>query len=191
MSRVAAARAAIAVVLVLVVGCGLPQDDNPRVIAAGDIPLPSSTTTSEPATGTRGIEIWLANGDGLLEPFERSVESMNVPSALDALLAGPDESESARFRSAIPEGATLITAAEEPVAIIQLGAPNTGVLSIQGEEQVLAFAQIVATAMGLPGVDGVQFIQEDGTVVPAPTFDSGTVADRPITNADYASLLED
>jgi spore germination protein GerM len=192
-------RVTMATTFLLVTACALPEDDRPRVIAAEDIPLPSSSTaTSAAATGTESVEIWLvrANSDPqVLEPVDHGVPSPGVQSALDALLAAPREGtgEDERYDSAIPEGTTLLAVSVQPVAIIQLGPVDPtlgGVLSIQGQQQVLAFAQIVATAMSIPGVESVRFVLADNSAFGAPIPD-GTVTDRAVTDADYASLLDD
>ena len=58
---------------------------------------------------------------------------------------------------------------------------------VTGPDQVLAIAQVVMTLTSLPGVDSVQFVRDDETVeVPLP---DGTLVRRPLTAADYSSLL--
>jgi spore germination protein GerM len=170
-------------------GCGLPDDSRPRPIAAEDAPLAlgSTTTTSAPATGTTGIEVWLVDSEGNLRAVERAVESATAQAAVEALLAAPNESEDARFDTAIPAGSTVVASDERPVVTVQLGLPNEGLLGIQGGQQLLAFGQIVSTVTELTGVEGVRFIAADGTPVATPTQDS-TIVDRPVTANDYASL---
>jgi spore germination protein GerM len=116
---------------------------------------------------------------------ERAVESATVQAALEALLAAPNESEDARFDTAIPAGTTVIASGEQPVVTVQLGAE--GLLGIQGPQQLLAFGQLVSTATEVAGIDGVRFIAADGTPVATPTQEA-TIVDRPVTAADYASL---
>jgi spore germination protein GerM len=181
-------RLLLTVLLVTAGACGLPDDSRPRPIAAEDAPLAlgSTTTTSAPATGTTGIEVWLVdNNDGNLRAVDRAVESATVQAALEALVASPNESEDARFDTAIPAGTTMLASDERPVVTIQFG--PEGVLGIQGGQQLLAFGQIVSTATEISGVEGVRFIAADGTAVSAPTPD-GTIEDRPLTANDYATL---
>ena len=172
--------------------CGLPEDDRPRAISAEDAPiaLGTSTTVNEPATGTRAIDVWLIDAEGSLRPVERSIESpATVQLALEALLAAPNEQEDALLDTFIPDGTALTTAmAEDGTAVIQLGPAGTGVLSIQAEGQLRAFAQLVSTATEVPGVEFVRFVLEDGSAFAPPTAtDEGNV-DRPVSAADYAAL---
>lgn len=181
-------RLVLALLLLGVGACGLPDDSRPRPIAAEDAPLAlggSTTTTSAPATGTTAIAVWLVDSDGNLRAVERAVESATVQAALEAVLAGPNESEDARFDTAIPAGTTVLASDERPVVTVQLG--PEGLLTIQGNQQLLAFAQIVSTATRIAGVEGVRFFAADGTPVAAPTQEA-TIVDRPVTAADYASL---
>jgi len=186
-------RAALAVLTaaVAVAACGLPEDDRPRAISAEDAPiaLGTSTTVSAPATGTRAIDVWLIDAEGRLRPVERAIESpATVQLALEALLAAPNEQEDALLDTAIPEGSGLVSSVgDDGIAVLQLGAPGTGVLGMQGQLQLLAFGQLVSTAMEVEGVTGVRFIADDGTAVLPPTDDEGNVA-RPVTAADYGAL---
>jgi spore germination protein GerM len=183
------ARSLLVLVLLAAGACGLPDDSQPRPIAAEDAPLAlgSTTTTSEPATGTTGIEVWLVDSEGNLRAVERAVESATVQAALEALLAAPNESEDERLDNFIPTGASMLANEERPVVTVQLGMPNEGLLGIQGRQQLLAFGQIVSTATEVAGIEGVRFIAADGTPVATPTQDS-TIVDRPVTSNDYATL---
>jgi hypothetical protein len=177
------------------VGCGVPDDSQPRAISEADAPIPigATTTTSAPATGTDTVEVWLIDSQERLRPVDRSVPSpASVQAALDALLAAPNEEEDPDYDTDIPEGMALpATIGENGVAIVQLGPVDTGLLGLGGQQQLQAFGQVVLTASEVDDVNGVRFVYDDGTgnFVPftqTPT-EEGNV-DRPVTAADYASL---
>ena len=195
-----AARARGAVALLLAagaVGCGVPDDSQPRAISAADAPIAIgvTTTTSAPPTGTDAVEVWLVDSEGRLRPVDRSVPTpASVQAALDTLLAAPNEGEDADFDTAIPEGTTLpATLGEDGVAVVQLGPAGTGLLSIQGETQLRAFAQVVLTASEVDDVADVRFVVDDGTGNFVPFTQTPTATDeanvaRPVNADDYAAL---
>ncbi len=58
---------------------------------------------------------------------------------------------------------------------------------IRGQEQILATAQVVMTAVSYPGIDRVH-ISLDGVSADVP-FADGTLASRPLVRSDYEQLL--
>ncbi len=58
---------------------------------------------------------------------------------------------------------------------------------IRGQEQILATAQVVMTALGYPGIDAVG-ISLDGVPADVPLTD-GTLVSRPLVMSDYNQLL--
>lgn len=192
--------AVAAAVVALLVACGLPDDRTPRVIAAEDAPLdlsqvPGNVATTTP-TGSAEVDIYLVR-DGELETVTRSAQGEDLEAAISALLFGPTDAERDRgFTSSIPQETELNSATlEDGTAILDLGctgeAPidRCGILSLSGPGQLAIFGQLTCTAMDVPGVTGVRFLQ-DSSPQDAPTESRGTATSpQVVTCDDYASLL--
>ena len=63
---------------------------------------------------------------------------------------------------------------------------NESLTGVDGEEQMLALAQLVFTLTGLPGVNGVSFAR-DGRPVEVPTAD-GELKRGPLRRQDFAAV---
>jgi hypothetical protein len=176
---------AVAVLVVVVGGCGVPSQSTPRVIR--DAALPRDTATTRPtAPAVVDARLFFFRGDRAI-PVTRRAAGSGLGDVLDALLAGPtDEEVAGGMRTTLPADATVgvggVTAGG--VATLEIGSLLDGVT---GQEQILAFAQLVLTATGVANVDGVIF-ERSGHHVEAPTVD-GTLVSRPLTSSDYAPLL--
>lgn len=190
MTRLAAALAAAA--LVLSAGCGIPDDDEPRVVAAGDAPVDLSPTTeapeaSSPEGGESANVFFIDRDTGLLRQVRRSVERLTPGDVIRSLLAGVREDDDEALTTAIPADTQLVDTSLEGTTLVVNLAPAQpgGILSVVGATQLQAFAQIVRTVTGLSGISSVLF-RVEGQPISAPT-DSGA-SDEPVDRGDYASL---
>lgn len=182
---------ALAAVLVAAVGCGLPDDRRPRVVAGDDAPLdlsPSTTVATDDTEGGDVVSVFFIDREtGVLAPVVRSVPSVTPQTAIDQLLAGPRPDEAESLVTAIPLGTVqLASSLEGGTLTVDLGPPGEGgIQSVQGQAQLQAFAQLVRTATGVSGVRDVLF-RVAGEPIDAAT-DAGA-SSAPVSRADYASL---
>ncbi|WFE40193.1 GerMN domain-containing protein [Micromonospora sp. WMMD998] len=187
--RTARGRRVVPTVLavVLLAGCGVPVDDEPRLVREppGRFPTPSGTTTADPA-GRADEPFCFVRDDGLVVVNRGADGLPGVDAHLQHLLAGPNTAERR-------DG--LVTALPGTVAVA--GATLTGTVATvevrqAGEEtgrndEVLAFGQIVCSLTQRPDVDSVAF-RRDGQPLEVPRAD-GSVSSLPFTAADYRPLL--
>lgn len=179
--------ALLAVLLLALAGCGVPNDDSPRALDPTAVPFQVTTRSATPAApGNSDVGIYLVRNDRLervLRPLEPPITPERV---LEQLLDPLTEEEiDAGLSSAIPGSVELDDfTIESGVAVVTLiGLQDRQVRS----DQPTAFAQIVTTLDELPGVDGVRF-RRDGADLEVPRGDS-SFADGPLTRADYTELL--
>ncbi|MEV0799153.1 GerMN domain-containing protein [Kribbella sp. NPDC050281] len=184
---------AVAAALVLV-GCGVPVQEDPAPIDPGAIPSrlrTSSRPTTGPAPATSGqatIQVNFVRRDRLVAlnreaPSTTSTELMNA--VLQGLQDGPTATERAGgLTSALQPGLTL--------SVIHVQARSV-VLELSGEtggrsaaENVLAVGQIVLSVTALPAVDEVTF-SHNGVPVEALLAD-GALTTKPLTAKDYEAL---
>ncbi|MGH9136520.1 MAG: GerMN domain-containing protein [Acidimicrobiales bacterium] len=174
---------------VLAAGCGLPEDDQPRVVTQEDAPLtlvPEVTTTTVMAEGAAEVELYFVATDGRLRAVDREVSERTPRTVLEVLIDGPTAVDPAGLTSSIPTDTELLGATRaETTLTVDLGPATAVIFSIGGAQQLTAFGQIVLTAVELPNVDSVRFLLE-GAPFSVPT-DEGTSA-QPVTARDYASL---
>ncbi|MFL6204529.1 MAG: GerMN domain-containing protein [Acidimicrobiales bacterium] len=191
--------AAAALVIVVLGGCGLPADDDPQAIAAGDIPAelldpdPSSSTTLPESAGNATVPVYLLqrSPDGVrLVPVKRGVTEEGIPNErLAALFGGvqPDEVEEG-LTSGIPADTVLLgvtTDEEDHEVTIDI---SDDIFSIEGEALAQAFAQMVWTATE-PGAGGFRQVRFSVDGEPTPVLDGdGAEQEGPVTRADYDSL---
>lgn len=194
-----AARAALAVSLLLGAGagCGLSPNDEPRIIAADDLPpdLAEPTTSSTSRTGESPTTIpvtiyYLVQQDGVtrLHAVTRDVEDASRPrDRLAALLAPPTPDEQAAgILTSIPADTILVNSelveADEEL-IVDL---SRSLFDVQAQELRNAFAQLVWTATELDGVRRVRFLV-DGEEFRAPDED-GIEQPGAVARSDYITL---
>lgn len=175
---------ACSLLVVAIVGCGVPSDRHARRIAPEDVPFGlldrdgASSTAPEPSAT---LTVYLISGEWLTG-VERSVAAPLTPEqALDALLRGPTGAEAAAgLRSAIGTAEVVIEDVQDRRARVELG---PAFAASAPSEQGLAVAQIVYTLTVLPGIDDVVFTVGGRTVeVPKP---GGSAAAGPVTRADF------
>lgn len=177
-----------ALVVAAAAGCGLPDDDRPRVIAPDDAPRdlePSTTTT--PEGGRDRVDLYFVDRQsGVLRAVRRQVEAATSSGVLAALLQGPGDGAGDLTTSIPSDTVVNSTRLDGNTLIVDLGPQDGGIVGIGAVEQLQAFAQIVFTATALPEVEDVRFTLE-GSPLAATTTD-GAVSDRPVDRTDYRSL---
>ena len=173
--------------LVLLAACGVPLDSSPRTISRdpADTTEPADvppTTNGSPTA--QKVSLYFLRQDHLEEVRYGVTESPTLGSAMAYVLAGPQGGSSSKYRTAIPPGTEL-----SGDAIVRNGTARidlSGEINfISGETQKQAFAQLVFTALALPGVQKVRFLIE-GKGVDAPTDDGNLTL---VTADDYKSPL--
>lgn len=177
----------------LLVGCGIPQDDEPRALdpakaPAGALPSPNSVRAPDPEpepalTGAEQVELFFVR-DGQVVPVIRPVpRSTTVEPLLELLFAGPTPAEKAAGSSSLIPPSLSVQQVERQ--------GQTAVVTLRGTEnqvrpQALAFAQIVAT-LTPERASGVRF-RLDGADLPVPRSD-GSLTDAPVSRSDFAGLI--
>ena len=184
--------AVIALAISVVAGCGVPGGDA-TPIASDDLPaaLRTSTTSStalpSDETGKSGAVTVYWIRDKLLVPEAIEFESVpDVERVVSLLERGPTSTERApEVRSAVSQARVIRSVArDDERVIVELSDDFSEVV---GSDQVLALGQIVATVTAVPGVTEVEF-QRGGESLEVPVPD-GSLVQRPVTRADYVSLL--
>lgn len=169
--------ATIFVLAAIAVGCGIPLDDEPIVIANDELPQSlqtgSSTTTTLPDLLSEDVTIFLldpGDGEAQLVPVVRQVPVVDggteiAQVILEQLLAGPTSEEQleANLTSAI------VASDDAPISVVSLERPADNQLvvvlseapAIEGSDRTVAFAQLVFTLTELSTVDQVRFAIRD------------------------------
>jgi hypothetical protein len=163
-----------------------------------DAPTGSSAPGASPSAAPTGTTLvrsyfWLGGlpgSDGLVAVLREVPGTKSVATAaVNALLAGPTSGETARsITTAVPDGSKLLhLSIDSGVATVDLSAEFE---SGGGSASVMTrLGQMVYTLTQFPTVKSVVF-QIEG--VTRTTFSSeGVVLDKPVTRADYVSLLPD
>jgi spore germination protein GerM len=184
-------RAATAfIAALLLVSCGVSNDDSPRDIPEADQqPLGFNPERSAgAASGTARIYLLgsaAAGQTAAMIPVARDVNE--TPTAvLEALLEGANATELTRqYRSAVPAGTELRAASlRSGVLWVDLSAE---LLQLSGNDLIDAVAQIVFTASEIEGVQGV-WILVDGQEQQWPDG-SGELQRDPLTVFDFPGLV--
>jgi spore germination protein GerM len=191
-------RSAVALVAlaVLAAGCGLPEDERPRLVTADEAPIALGGEAPEAATvapGETRARLYFFDADGVLFAVQYPVADSNDPklalmNALEALLIGPNDADD-DLHSALPVDLTIISVdITDTVATIDLGASaEGGINSVVGIVLVQAFAQLVFTATEIDPVEAVRFTNNG---LPQDAFtDVEAPSSEPVTRDDYASLI--
>lgn len=175
----------LALALSLAAGCSVPDQQRPDILGPSGA-VPQRSAASEPAIpASSAVAVYFVKAESLA-PVARPDGVSSLDTTITELLAGPTAQElAAGLTSAIPEG-TKLDSAKVVGRTAFLGFSDQ-LASITGREQLLAFAQIVVTSDSLPGIDRVE-ISVGGQPVNPPE-PNGTLAQGPVTKADYAVLL--
>ena len=171
-------------VLVLLVGCGVPQDAEPRVLQREDAPFRLFEDAPEPA-GDGRVALYFVRGDKVVLQTRAVERSTSIRELVDLLLEGPTpEQVAAGTRSALPTTFDVedVTVSESGVAVVTLGGG-----SMQVGASPLGFAQVVATLTAPGRARAVRF-RLDGEDLPVPRGD-GSLTTDPLDRDDYDELL--
>ncbi len=178
------------VALVAAAGCSAPVDSGPKTLRAASIPAalrsPSSTTsTSVPSGESEEVTVYYIQGDRLA-PVKRLVSPpVTVEKVLQKLFAGPTTAEAVGgMRSAIsPDTDILGAPIEARIATVNVSKNFAFGLPT---DQIMAVAQVVFTAVEIPGVTGVLFA-ENGRRQEVPEGD-GSSTSAPLGRASYPQV---
>ena len=189
--RLFAALVALVLAAALFAGCG--DDDvepvgSPTPTTEDSTPVGSPSPDETSTTETVELEVWFTQDGDLFLTHREVPETQGIgKAALEALLAGPSDSETdVDVVSAIPEGSELLgLSISEGVATVDL----TGEFESGGGSASMfaRLSQVVYTLTQFPTVDGVMF-KLDGESVE--TFSGeGILLDGPQTRKDYKDQL--
>ncbi|MGH9231011.1 MAG: GerMN domain-containing protein [Acidimicrobiales bacterium] len=192
--------AALAVVVLGAVGCGIPTDDGPRAISRENLPDDAADDTSE-ATATQptvAAQVYLVQSpddEPRLVAVDRRVPADDPaadpePAAvLETLLrtTANAREQADGITNLIPEDLRLASQPELARGTLVVDLTRAIFDDVEGENQRAAFGQIVCTADALEGVSGVRF-QVDGEPRDA-QVDRGTTG-GPVTCADDYQRLQ-
>ena len=180
-------RAAVALALVvLVAGCGVPRDEEPRALDPANAPFRvfEQGPSQAPQGDGRVALYFVRSGRVVLQT--RAVErSTQIDELLQLLLEGPTVEEvQAGTTSALPTTFTVedVEVGADGIAVVTLGSGAT-----QTSTSPLGFAQIVATLTAPGRARAVRFRQE-GVDLRVPRGD-GSLTSEPVDRDDYADLL--
>ena len=175
-----------AALVVLIAGCGVPRDDEPRALDPANAPFRvfEQGPSKAPQGEGRVALYFVRNGRVVLQT--RAVErSTEIDELLRLLLEGPtvDEVESGTT-SSLPTTFTVedVQVGDDGIAVVTIGSGAT-----QTSTSPLGFAQIVATLTAPGRAESVRFRQE-GVDLRVPRGD-GSLTSEPVDRDDYAELL--
>ena len=175
--------------LLLVAGCGVPEDDSPQELSLEEVPedlreTPTSTTEAiQVIPPERQAELFYVNADGEVEGVTREVEDQSPRSVVRALLGTDTQTLDPGLTSNIPPGTTLLDIQVDD-EVLELDLSNQ-FNNISGDSFIAAVAQIVFTAEAA-GFDAVSF-RVDGESIEVQDED-GAQQEGPVTPLDYQSL---
>jgi spore germination protein GerM len=180
------------VVALLAGACSTPLDSGPKTLRAASIPADlraessSTTTTTVPTGEVQEVTVYFFGADQRLAPVTRRVSTpITVEKVLQNLFAGPNPAETMQgLRTAISPDTTVLGAPiEARIATVDVSR-NFAFGTVP--EQIIAFAQVVFTAVDIPGVTGVLFAQ-NGHRIEAPEGD-GSSSSAPLGRASYTQF---
>lgn len=181
----------VAVVAAVAAACGVPTEDSATRVARDKVPFglaapTSDTTVTTVPSASAEVTVYFVEGGRLVPTPRRISQPVSVADALDAVVAGPTEDEARAGRRSALLGSGLVNRASAAggIATVDLGIRFT---ALPSDEQVLALAQLVYTATGLPGITAVTFTL-NASPIPVPKAD-GSLTDAPVARADYAALV--
>ena len=181
----------------LVAGCGISAEDEPRALPTGGAPS-APPPTNAPTPTEDQVRLWFVR-EGQLVPVLRSVaEPPDSQGYLDLLVSGPTpQEEQEGVRSAVVSVVTgeplVVTAEEAGVNPPPLDDDEEAIVlspefrEVNAEEQTLVLGEVVTT-LAVGDIKEISFIDEDGKPLGVPAAD-GRLRNGPVTPADYASLI--
>ncbi|MEU0563277.1 GerMN domain-containing protein [Dactylosporangium sp. NPDC006015] len=181
---------AAALLTLSVQACGVPDEHAPRPIEPSlVIPNPSQKAPGNSAGNSVGAvveRLYLVRDDQLVAVERRVASTSDVAALLADLAAGPTDAERAAGLTSALTGTDLIAGVRLVAGTAEVTfRPQAGGRT----DDILAIGQIVCTLEARTDVDTVRFLQ-DGQVLKVPGAD-GALTDRPLTVADYHTLITD
>jgi hypothetical protein len=171
--------------LALLAGCGVPQDDEPRALDPREAPFRVFDDAAPAPAGDGRVALYFVRDDLVVlqtRPVERST---SISELLDLLLEGPTPEQVADgTRSALPSSFSVesVEVDASRIAVVTLGGG-----AAQVGPSPLGFAQVVATLTAPGRARAVRF-RLDGKDLPVPRGD-GLLTTEPLDRTDYADLL--
>ena len=178
---------------VLLAGCGVEAEDEPRALRVGIDDDRLSIDDRTPGTVVEiATSIYLVTESGRLRPTVRRIgvtqqAPTHLSSVLYALIDGPVDSEARDgLRSAVPPTTDVLAVTiDGSTAVVDL---SSEFASIGGEQEVLAVGQLALTVTTFPGIRRM-LLRLEGSPTDLPLPD-GSFADGPAVLGDYADLLD-
>jgi spore germination protein GerM len=184
------------IALLAAAACSAPLDSGPKTLRAASIPPDlrgetSSTTTTIVSTGDSAeLTVYFigndpsTGNDRLVAAKRRVSPPVSLEKVLQKLFAGPTTAEQVMgLRTAI-RGDTAVLGAPIEARIATINVSKNFALGTQ--EQVIAFAQVVFTAVDVEGVTGVVFAL-NGHRQEVPQGD-GSSTSTPLARASYPQV---
>ena len=173
---------------VVAAGCGIPTQGRPTQLNDDRIRVGAPTTTATTIPDRRPdtpVELCVASGSRLVTVTQRIRGTVSPRTVLGALtrIAGTDLPDGTR---SLVDGPGLVSGGpvERGVALVAAG---PALERLAPSDRVLAFAQVVCTLSGLPGIGQVRFTRA-GRPIAVPRAD-GSLTATPVSRFDYRSLL--
>lgn len=186
----------VVMVLLGLLGCAVPEDDEPRDLDLSSVPfslLATSTTTTteaqEPSVAQADVSVYLVDNDDadqLVEVTRTVSAPASVRVALAELLSGPTGTELSNGLTSAISRSTALLGVDGPQGGVVTVNLSDDVSSIGGQSQRMALAQVVFTATAAPGVEGVLFAFE-GQPSQVPDGQGQSTAE-PLDRADFATF---
>lgn len=183
--------AVAATMLVALGACALPTDESAQVLSGPEIesamnPTTTSTTQAPGATTTHELFFLDANDD--LVGVQQETPAGESFAAVLSLLAPTDEPRA--LTTSVPDGFIVSDTELTDGGLLTIILPeeSESLFALGGAESIQAFAQIVVTAVALPGVERVQFVLNDEPR--AVTMANGNSEDEPVDACDYVDSLQ-
>jgi spore germination protein GerM len=188
---------ALLTVGLVLAGCTLRQDDQPREITRAS--LPDVLFQQTPANATPGSEtrtFFLVKAVGTTEslvkvqvPIQPPADPADFPrTIIEKLVIKPPSSATGEYRSVIPLG-TRVLAVKQHDDVLDIDLSNA-LGTIENTQQRLAIGQIVFTATAINGVTYVRFFVE-GTPSAVPVDDHTAEAGALISRNDFPKLISE
>ena len=184
------------VVLVAAVACSAPVDSGPKNIRPASIPVglraetSSTTSTTTPTGESEEVNVYYITREKpeRLQAVKRRVSAPVTPEkVLQKLFAGPTPAEAVGLglRTAISAETTILGADVESRILTVDTSKNFAFGT--NPEQIIAYAQVVFTALDLEGVTGVTF-SHNGRRIPVQAGD-GSSTSQPLGRASFSELI--
>lgn len=170
--------------LLLLTGCGIPDEEQPRTLDPAQAPFNVFERNVEAPSGPGRVPLYFVRDDLVvltIRPVERSTSNEDL---LDLLLQGPTPEQ-------IEKGTGTALPASFRIEDVEVGVNGVAVVTLgEGTTQntkPLGYAQIVATLTASERARAVRF-RADGVDLQVPRGD-GRLSFGPFTREDYKELL--